>query len=236
MLTRPMNLLKRKALVSVAVIAIGTVFITMTAQATSLLLTLSGSNGSNVINYTASGSVTLTRALAEEVAHPSGLGPRAASEGTAAWTSSFDNDLGDFLNDAMVTSLNDNLVLSDGGVSYRRNGVEFGVLDTIDLDGGVGGGLDDIELDPTGNITYPASTSGDVISWTGSGTFTLEDGETFDTLFTATGSFSNAIDGGNYTVTIAAVPEPTTYALLTTLSLGGFALWRRRSSGQGLQD
>ncbi|MEM9478473.1 MAG: right-handed parallel beta-helix repeat-containing protein, partial [Verrucomicrobiota bacterium] len=197
------------------------VVLTLTIFATTsradLILNLTGSVGSNVINYEASGSVTVTRAVTSTISGL-GLAPLAPSAGTtAAWISTFDNDLGDILNDAMNTSLNDDLALSNGGVSYRRNGVQFGILDLIDFDGSATLGGDDVELDTLGSVNYPALVAGDIVSWTGSGTFTLEDGETWETLFntatTSVQSFSNPIDGGNYTVNIQTIqtilPAPT---------------------------
>ena len=205
-------------------LAIACGVIPLSTHAAGLIIVISGQTGSNEISYTASGSVTVTQTHSA-ILSGSGLGPITAG----SWNANFDNNLGDMLRDGMVTDLNDDLALSNGGVSYRRNGVEFGVLDTLDLDGINGGGGDDVELDPTSNIIYPSLTAGDVVSWTGSGTFTLEGGETFDSLFTV-GSFSNAIDGGDYTVTITAVPEPSTYALLTVFALCLFAGFRRRQT------
>lgn len=193
-----------------------------------LILKLIGTNGSAAMNYEASGSVTITTAITS-VNSSLGLAPLS----TGNYTSSFDNNLGDFLKDSMNGTFNDDLVLSNGGVSYRRNGTEFGVLDTLDLDGAVGGGNDDVELDPTASINYPSLLVGDILSWTGSGTFTLEDGETFDTLFTTTGKFSNSIDGGQYSVIIqnSAVPEPSSLILMAS-GLAGYVVVRRRKKKQ----
>lgn len=205
-------------------VAIATLLLTPALAHAHLVFTLSGLPTSNVIQYEASGSVTVTQNYGS-VTSSLGLGPAGGN-----WTSGFDNNLGDFLNDSMNTSFNDDLVLSGGGVSYRRNGVQFGILDTLDLDGAVGGGGDDVELDPTLSISYPSLTAGDVLSWVGSGTFTLEDGETFDSLFTSTGMFSNAIDGGSYIVNIttSAVPEPSSAIFLGFTALVGCAFRRRR--------
>ena len=202
-------------------------FVLLSSNAHSdLILNLTGSVGSNVVNYNATGSVVVTAntpGFAITFAHaPIG----------GAWAPGFDNDLGNFLRDGMNTSLNDNLALSNP-ISYRNNGVEFVTFDGIDFDGEVGGGGDDVELDILGaNQNLANLTIGDTLSWTGSGTLTLEDGETWNTLFnTSTGvqqSFSRAIDGGFYTVTIqtVAVPEPSSMVLL--FGLTGVALCRRR--------
>ena len=205
---------------------IGLISTCSTANA-DLILRLAGKNGSNVMEYEASGSITVGQNYGSV---NSGLG-LAPSSGN--WTSSFDNNLGDFLRDGMNGSFNDDLALSNGGVSYRRNGTQFGVLDTLDLDGANGGGGDDVELDPTSSISYTSLVNGDTVSWTGSGTFILEDGETFNTLFTQLGSFSNAIDGGNYTVIVefAAVPEPSSIFLLSS-GLAGYVFYRRRKKRQ----
>ena len=203
---------------------IGTLFAVTLESHAQLILNLTGTAGSNVISYAASGSVTVTQSHTELTsAHA-----QAPSVG-GGWNRNFDNDLGDFIRDpALATNID--LVLSNGGVSYRKNGVEFGILDTIDLNGGSGGGLDDIQLDPTASLTYPSLIAGDIISWVGSGTFVLLDNETFDSFFTATGTFSNSIDGGIYSATIAAaaVPEPAMAAtILGVVAVGVIGVRRR---------
>ena len=194
----------------------------------SLILELSGTTGSNVMTYKASGSVTVSNAtsgLSSSIA----LAPVGGS-----WSGSFDNNLGNFLRNSMDGTFNDNLALSNGGVSYRKNGTEFGVLDLLDLDGSSTSGGDDVELDFSGNIDYPDLNDGDVVSWTGSGTFLLEDGETFDSLFTSTGTFSNNIDGGTYDVVISGsstgpVPEPGSLLIFAGLASSCFFARQRRN-------
>jgi hypothetical protein len=201
-------------------VMIGLVFTSSPARA-GLVLDLTGTIGSNVVSYRATGSVTVTTAHAQIVSNFANA-PFANN-----WTSSFDDNLGDILRDSMSNSFNRDLLLSNGGVSYRRNGVEFGVLDTLDLNGSTSSGGDDIELDPTSTIVYPSLDAGDVVSWTGVGTFTLEDGETFDTLFVAQGSFIDARRTGVYTVNISAVPEPSAF-LLSCVGIAGLAFARSR--------
>lgn len=199
-------------------------FFTANAHA-DLILNISGVSGSNKVLYEATGSITIT---SSHNSSNSGLG--LAPAGATAWASGFDNNLGDILSDTMDISFNDDLVLTNGGVSYRKNGVEFGVLDTLDLDGSPSAGGDDIELDTSVTIAYPSLVATDVVSWTGKGFFFLEDGETFDTLFVGLGSFSNPIDGGNYVVNIAqvsAVPEPGSLALCCS-GVAGYVVYRRR--------
>ncbi len=191
-----------------------------------LILALQGTVGSNVVQYTASDSVTI--GIATIADDNSGVS-RAPVAGI--WNDDFDENLGNFLRNGMDTSMNDDLALTGGGISYRRNGVEFAVLNTIDLDGSNSSGGDDVELDPTASVDYPALTIGDVLSWEGSGTFTLEDGETFDTLFVQTGTFTESIDGGNFVlqISLAAIPEPSSALLLASVvSMLGF--YRRRAN------
>ena len=181
-----------------------------------LVLSLSGNPGSNLVEYSATGSITVDQATPSFDGNLFGRAPVSG-----LWDSSFNQSIGDALRDEMNTGLNDDLVLGNGGVSFRRNGVEFGVLQVIDLDGSDFSGQDDIELDPTTPIDYPSLNVGDEISWVGSGTFHLEDGETFDTLFIP-GSYQKAIDNEFYVVNVAvaAVPEPTfCFPLVTGIAL-----------------
>ncbi len=187
-----------------------------------LVLSLSGVPESPIVSYSASGSIIIGIATGSN--NNDGLG-RAPVGGT--WLAGFDQNIGDFLNDSMDDELNDDLVLSNGGISYRLNGGEFGVFDTLDLDGASSLGGDEVELDPTNSIDYPNLEMGDVVSWTGAGTFTLEDGETFGSLFTATGTFQNAIDGGFFRVEISSVPEPASYAMIGGLGLAAMVGLRR---------
>ena len=208
---------------------LGILFVTTAQANANLVLRLAGETGSNVISYEASGSVTVTQGFSS-LSSSLGLAP----DTTGVWTSSFDNNLGDILRNFANANFNDNLVLGGGGVSYRKNGVEFGIIDLIDLDPTNTAGGDDIELDPTNVINYPSLVAGDILSWVGSGTFVLEDGETFDTLFVGTGTFQNPIDGGFYQVIIEegritpVIPEPTSMALLGMGLLGAGCVYRRR--------
>lgn len=201
-----------------------------------LILALTGSDGNKTVNYSASGGVTTTQGNgAFSLSTSLGLAPRA---GSGNWSASYDVNMGEFLNDYMNTSSNDELVLSDGGVSYRRNGVEFGVLELIALNGKRGAGHDAVELDTTGVVNYPALFAGDILSWVGSGTFTLEGGETWGTLFnkatTAPQTFSNPIAGGLYSVVIQTqavhIPEPNSFFLLIAAAVAITGFRRRRTS------
>ena len=197
-----------------------------------LILELSGITGSNIITYEASGSVTVTRAISGSTSGL-GLAPRHPTLGSAAWTASFDNNMGDVYKSG--GAFNENLALSGGGVTYAKNGSDFGTLELIDLDASDTLGADHVELDSAGDISYEALISGDVISWSGSGTFSLIGGDTFDSFFN-TGTYSNLIDGGNYTVIVSegtppppAVPEPSSLALLSGGALA-YGFYRRRKN------
>ncbi|MEM6692400.1 MAG: hypothetical protein AAF664_23415 [Planctomycetota bacterium] len=187
-------------------IALATLLLTPAFSHADLVLSLMGRPHSNVIEYEAFGSIVVTQNTSRFGTSGVGRAPVGGS-----WDPEYDSDLGNFLRNSMNTSRNDDLLLSDGGVSYRRNGIEFGVFQTLDFDGSGASGGDDIEFDPTISFGYPALSAGDVISWVGSGTLTLEDGETFDTLFVENGTFANLIDGGSFVVNInpIAVPEPS---------------------------
>ena len=200
-----------------------------------LVLELTGTPGSNVISYTASGSYT---SVANVNAAQSFAGGNALLPTPNSWSQSFDNELGDVLIDnSFATNRNDDLSLSVA-VPIFLNGIQLdstplgastvvpnsAVFDTIDLDQDNTNG-DDIELDPTGNIVYPALAVGDVITWgPTSGTFTLDENN-FDDIFNL-GTFTN--DFGNYTVIVNSVPEPS--SLLFLLGAGAATLCVRRRS------
>ena len=190
-----------------------------------LVLNLSGTAGSNSINWEATGAgVTVTQSAATV----GGFFGRAPTIAFGGWASGFDNNLGDILSN-FTDTLNDDLTLGSGGVSYRRNGSQFAVLDKIDFDPDAASGGDDIELESSTTLTYPALTAGNTLTWTGSGTLTLESG-TFDSIFT-NGTYSSVIDGGNYVVNVGstAIPEPSSFLFFGLISIGltGAWSWRR---------
>ena len=186
-----------------------------------LVLELTGTPGSNVISYTTSGSFTTDVAVSASLS-------TSAQLPTPSWSFGFDNELGDVLiDDSFASTQNDDLVLS-APISYLVNGVEFGILDTIDLDQDNVNG-DDIELDNTLVINYPALVPGDIISFAPtSGTFTLDDGvNNFEDIFN-TGTFTNAFGNFSVVVSATAVPEPS--SLLFLLGAGAATLCVRRRS------
>ena len=198
-----------------------------TAEA-DLVLSLSGINGSNVVNYEASGSVTVASSYGD-VTSTLALGPGDGLTGNGVWSNMFRRNTGEFISNGVV---NDapylDLVLSNGGVSYRVNGAEFGVLDTIDFFGATSFGDDYLALDPTSTTHYPTLAVGDVVSWSGSGTFSLEQ-RSFGLFFDAPYSSSVAIDGGSYVLNISAVPEPSSFILL---AIGVCPYFRRQRNRQ----
>ncbi len=185
-----------------------------------LVLALSGSAGSATVNYTASGSVTITQAVGALNLEGSARAQGVTTDGS--WADGFDDNVGDLfaISDQADISLSDD-------VSYRKNGVEFGVMDLIILNNSGSAGNDEVELKSSVGVPYPSLVADDIVSWAGSGTFTLQSG-TYDTVFTNPGSFSNAIDGGNFTLTVTAVPEPHEYGILVGLGLLGFVVVRNR--------
>ena len=200
-----------------------------------LVLNLSGIVGNSTINWEATGTgVTVTQAYPALASSDRGRAPTVGSDPDPnSWDSSFDANLGDILSD-FDDELNDDLPLGSGGVSYRKNDVEFAVLDLIDFDPDAASGQDDIELGPSTTQSYPALASGDTLTWTGSGTLTLESG-TFDSIFTP-GSYSSPIDGGNYVVNVA-IPEPSAFLFFGLIGIGltgawSWKKWRRSKAPQ----
>ncbi len=179
-----------------------------TASRGDLVINITGTTGSNVITFEALGSVTVTSVITGE---SSSSGRAPGTGGT--WDSTYDNNIGDPI---IAASSQTNVNLSSV-VTYFANGTSFGTFDQIDFGATATPGGDDIGLDPAGTLAYPTLAIGDVVSWSGTGTFSLGSGETFDTFF-QTGSFSNPIDGGSYIVNIteasAGVPEPASGVLM----------------------
>lgn len=188
-----------------------------------LILSFSGTNGSSVVNYSATGTYTVpSNTTAFGSASPVLRMPVAG-----VWDSAVDDNIGDaILNSA--TSLN-NLVLSNGGITFQLDAVTLGTFDQLDLSATATAGGDDIRVDPAVSITYPAATAGQTVSWTGAGTFTLT-GFTYDTYFIP-GTYSAAGYSSvvQFDIAASAIPEPSTYiAMAGFIGLGAFSLWRRR--------
>ena len=104
--------------------------------------------------------------------------------------------------------------MSNGGITIDADGQTI-VFDVIRLDPNTSAGADDIQVEPSSSISYPALSAGDVISWSGSGSFTPTDfnriTHAFDNLFESSAigrSFANDIDGGRYVVRIFGPPGP----------------------------
>lgn len=179
-----------------------------------LTIEISGTSGSSTVIYTASGSITITEAVAVN----------STSTGAAPvfdeWATTFDNNLGDMFQTDVSTDNNRTL---SSAISYQLNTVEFAQIEAFDLTATNTVGGDDFQIDMDGTVSYPVLTIGDVISWSGSGTFTLS-AETYDTFFES-GTYTAPLNGGDYVINIAPVPEPSSTALL---GLGGLALFLRR--------
>lgn len=198
-----------------------------------LVLTLSGGSSPTEVNFVASGSVTVG-----PVAGPVGpIGGAAAPIG-GIWETDFDNNIGDVFQSGFTTG-NGNLSLSSG-ITYTENSTTITVFDFIALNPGAAALGDNVQLRPDPmSVTYPELTgSSNTLAWSGSGTFNLDTG-TYTSIFVP-GSYSNAIDGGNYVVNVtAAVPEPSTFLFLTLAGLfgGGYAMRKRffRSQDQAAE-
>ncbi len=173
-----------------------------------IILNISGASGSSIVNWEATGN-----GIVVSNAYGSDTSTVGAAPVSGAWDTGFNDNLGDLIINGQTDQLN--LVLSGGGISYRRNGVEFNNIITIDLNATATPGGDDIQPDPTGTASYPVLAVGDRVSWSGSGTFTLGGGATFDSYFIQGVTGTSAIDGGSYVVNISAVPEPTSVGILS---------------------
>lgn len=188
-----------------------------------LIIDLTGTSGSPVISFVASGSYQVT-GTSDTVSSSFFRMPSPAGSGTWVFA---DEDIADFLAASFVSE--NNLALSSP-ISYMVNSVEFRSQIAIDLlEDGV---IDHFQLDAAGAVSYPALAIGDTLSWSGSGTFTLTGGNTFDDL--NLGSFSDGTDyqGGEFIVNISAgapVPEPSALALVLLLAGAGATRRRRRS-------
>ena len=190
------------------------------SQAASFMLDLSVRPDSKIVNYEASGSVTVTSA----VASLSSLGGSALPV-SGTWSTAYDDNIGDALG-IFSGALNDDLLLTNGGVTLFNNGFSIALFDTIDLDPSGSTGADDIELDNTTAFTGPSLVAGDILSWSGTGTFTLES-KNFGSVFLL-GAYSNTIDDGSFVVTITSVPEPRHFGLLVGVLVGAVALLIRK--------
>jgi len=197
----------------IIITTLSSIALVLSAQG-ALTIDISGSSGSSLVNYTASGSITITEAV---VLNSSSTG--AAPIG-GTWNTGFDNNLGDMFQFGNSSQLN--LALSTH-ISFQNNTVEFGKIEAFDLGTTDTAGGDDFQIDMLGSISYPALTIGDVVSWSGSGNFSLTSGS-YGTFFES-GSYSASLNGGSFDVNIAPVPEPSSIALL---GLGGLATLLRR--------
>ena len=206
----------------VLTIGLLTCFLSSCASA-DLILNLTGSAGSTAVSWSATGSITTTRGIPTR---STTVGAAPSTGGALGeWSTGFDNNMGNLISG----SSNDSVALNvgpDTGISYRINGIEFLTFTEIDFGASPTAGGDDVQLDFGGTVAYPELFVGDVLSWTGSGTFSLA--ANFDD-YLVPGSYSSAIDGGSYTVNvITAVPELSSLALAMIGGAGIVATYRRR--------
>ncbi|MDF1826007.1 MAG: hypothetical protein P1U68_15285 [Verrucomicrobiales bacterium] len=191
-----------------------------------MILNFSGSNGSDVVTWEATGAVTVSSA-AGIPAFSTGVGAAPVGD---EWATDFDNNIGDVIQDGQSDITN--VSLGGLGISYQKNGTEFFTLTEIDFNSG-SGATDDIQPDFTGSDReYPNLADGDIVSWVGSGTLSLG-GTAFDDYFNV-GSYSSPINGGFYTVNISLIPEPSSVVLFSMV-FAGFVVLSLRGRRAGIE-
>ena len=198
----------------IVLIALG-LALTLPQAHASFVLILTGTPGSGVVSYDASGSMTVDVASVDGL--NSGTGRLPLVNG-GDWTSGWSRNVGNALSD-YPADLHDDLGLSDGGISIAVNASPIGVWDTFDFDPSATSGGDDFRPDPSATISYPTVTAGAVVSWSGSGTFTLDSSDpafdTFEEVFTV-GNYGQTINStDDYIINIVSVPEPSSLPILT---------------------
>lgn len=227
------HMFKLKSLAIVAIGGMSVVNLISADKAHGLTLNLYGTEGSNVIRYSATGSITVSQNYSElrrSTTLPF-FAPQLIGGGRYRWDDNHHPGIVDYTNLPDADSiLNNNLSLSEE-ISYQVNGNEFATLDRITFNESTA--TSGAPLYPTIDpivtyVTYPALNPGDQVSWTGSGTVTLGQG-TFETVFEAGRrgvplSFSNPLDNSllsgfdpetepAFTVNVyptGVVPEPLT--------------------------
>ena len=119
------------------------------------------------------------------------------------------------LDDSVYSSSNFSLN-GTSTLQHTHEGATFGpVLDDVETYQNTTGAQ--FRIGPSSSMTYVAMNAGDTYGFTGSVTYDLTGGMTA-AAFT-NGSFSNAINGGDFVWSVA-VPETSNYAIL----LGGFSI------------
>ena len=139
-----------------------------------LTLNLIGEDGSRVVQFQASGSWTVSESERGAIrTGPQSRATRGPLDGERSWSENWSRHIGNFLRD-FDPRRNDDLQLS-GPVVYRKNGTEFARLPRIDLNPFSRSGDDVVILVHSQGTIYPVVSVGDELSWSGSGTFTLDD-------------------------------------------------------------
>jgi hypothetical protein len=203
-------------------IAIVALSVSIPSQAKAdLVIDLSGDVGSSVVSWVASGSITIGDATPGLASNSTGRAPEGGT-----WDSLFDNNIGTIIAGGQSSDLNRAL---SSNISYRRNGGEFGEIEAFDIGADDDPGDDDFQIDMFGSVDYPVLSFGDIVSWVGSGTFTLSS-STYDSYFIGGSQGVSSLDGGNYVVNVAVatIPEPSSSGL-ACLGMCGWIARRRRS-------
>lgn len=198
----------------------------VTASHAALTITFSEGAAPDEINYTLSGSNVWNggaiAADADRDTHlptvDSQISPRWDYTDESPWDSSVTPFIGDFRSDLNVGSTIQFFV--DGNLIPNLNGPISG--GAIFLDADPGGEFSFRAHNSTDSWQFPALSGGEVISWSGSGSFTRTGGLAANTKNPGTYSYS---DSGGITLTAIVVPEPSGALFV---ALGGLIVFSRR--------
>lgn len=187
-------------------------FLAVTPVHSAVTVTLFGTPGSPDMTYTVSGTMTASMSGNSSF---TGVLLIPASNGTSSWAFPGDTNLGDFIADGTATQ-----TFNTGLTTISLDGTTRS-LDSITINASSSHGGDYVRIHNASAFTYPGLGDGEVVTYSGGGSFTLAGGN-FDDVFTL-GTY--AANPSEYIVQV--VPEPSATALLA-LGVISIGLVRRR--------